>query len=162
MDLIYFSSLLLLDITGCRWDRQWLVVNNKGRAYTQRVEPKLALVEVELPNEAFSEGWEPTNSSYMGKFFVYLLTHTHIYPPPPPFFFTALSVRKILSDMMVASSYTIVKPCNVFSQQRVYLTVRLSSDACFSVYRSFPLWTRLFIRLISLLQNEILIVLFLL
>ena len=153
---------MLLDITGCRWDRQWLVVNNKGRAYTQRVEPKLALVEVELPNEAFSEGWEPTNSSYMGKFFVYLLTHTHIYPPPPPFFFTALSVRKILSDMMVASSYTIVKPCNVFSQQRVYLTVRLSSDACFSVYRSFPLWTRLFIRLISLLQNEILIVLFLL
>ncbi|XP_050257086.1 uncharacterized protein LOC126702432 isoform X2 [Quercus robur] len=51
--------------TGCRWDRQWLVVNNKGRAYTQKVEPKLALVEVELPNEAFSEGWEPTNSSYM-------------------------------------------------------------------------------------------------
>ena len=94
---------MVLDITGCRWDRQWLVVNNKGRAYTQRVEPKLALVEVELPNEAFSEGWEPTNSSYMGKFFVYLFTHTHI-----PFFFTASSVRKILSDMMVASSYTIV------------------------------------------------------
>ncbi|XP_059437115.1 uncharacterized protein LOC132170235 [Corylus avellana] len=51
--------------TGFRWDRQWLVVNSKGRAYTQRVEPKLALVEVELPNEAFSEGWEPTKSSYM-------------------------------------------------------------------------------------------------
>ncbi|KAA8544705.1 hypothetical protein F0562_019448 [Nyssa sinensis] len=51
--------------TGFRWDRQWLVVNSKGRAYTQRVEPKLALVEVELPNEAFSVGWEPTKSSYL-------------------------------------------------------------------------------------------------
>ncbi|KAL2474684.1 Molybdenum cofactor sulfurase family protein [Abeliophyllum distichum] len=51
--------------TGFRWDRQWLVVNSKGRAYTQRVEPKLALVEVELPNEAFSEGWEPTKNSYL-------------------------------------------------------------------------------------------------
>ncbi|XVE63608.1 hypothetical protein DITRI_Ditri07aG0033200 [Diplodiscus trichospermus] len=51
--------------TGFRWDRHWLVVNQKGRAYTQRVEPKLALVEVELPNEAFSEGWEPTKNSYM-------------------------------------------------------------------------------------------------
>lgn len=51
--------------TGFRWDRQWVVVNSKGRACTQRVEPKLALVGVELPNEAFSEGWEPTKSSYM-------------------------------------------------------------------------------------------------
>lgn len=51
--------------TGFRWDRQWLVVNSKGRAYTQRVEPKLALVEVQLPNEAFSEGWEPAKSSYL-------------------------------------------------------------------------------------------------
>ncbi|KAI8546558.1 hypothetical protein RHMOL_Rhmol07G0127800 [Rhododendron molle] len=51
--------------TGFRWDRQWLVVNSKGRAYTQRVEPKLALVQVELPNEAFSEGWVPTKSSYL-------------------------------------------------------------------------------------------------
>ncbi|XVE63605.1 hypothetical protein DITRI_Ditri07aG0033100 [Diplodiscus trichospermus] len=49
--------------TGFRWDRHWLVVNQKGRAYTQRVEPKLALVEVELPNEAFSEAWEPTKNS---------------------------------------------------------------------------------------------------
>lgn len=53
--------------TGFRWDRQWLVVNQRGRAYTQRVEPKLALVEVNLPTEAFSEGWEPTKTSYMGK-----------------------------------------------------------------------------------------------
>ncbi|KAI4332081.1 hypothetical protein L6164_017019 [Bauhinia variegata] len=51
--------------TGFRWDRQWLVVNYKGRAYTQRVEPKLALVQVELPSEAFVEGWEPTIDSYM-------------------------------------------------------------------------------------------------
>lgn len=52
--------------SGFRWDRQWLVVNSKGRAYTQRVEPKLALVEVEMPNGAFDEGWEPTVDSYMG------------------------------------------------------------------------------------------------
>ncbi|KAL5205414.1 hypothetical protein ABZP36_033623 [Zizania latifolia] len=52
--------------TGFRWDRQWLVVNSKGRAYTQRVEPKLALVEVEMPPEAFTEEWQPTPGSYMG------------------------------------------------------------------------------------------------
>ncbi|KAK7289995.1 hypothetical protein RIF29_04084 [Crotalaria pallida] len=51
--------------TGFRWDRQWLVVNSKGRPCTQRVEPKLALVEVELPTEAFDEAWEPTKDSYM-------------------------------------------------------------------------------------------------
>ncbi|KAF6135176.1 hypothetical protein GIB67_035247 [Kingdonia uniflora] len=51
--------------TGFRWDRQWLVVNSKGRAYTQRVEPKLALVEVELPIAAYDEGWEPTVNSYL-------------------------------------------------------------------------------------------------
>ncbi|KAL7210922.1 hypothetical protein ACSBR2_013909 [Camellia fascicularis] len=54
-----------LSSTGFRWDRQWLVVNSKGRAITQRVEPKLALVQVELPSEAFSEGWQPTKSSYL-------------------------------------------------------------------------------------------------
>ncbi|KAL0321457.1 UNVERIFIED_CONTAM: Mitochondrial amidoxime reducing component 2 [Sesamum radiatum] len=51
--------------TGFRWDRQWLVVNSKGRAYTQRNEPKLALVGVELPNEAFSEDWESNKHSYL-------------------------------------------------------------------------------------------------
>ncbi|CAM8940511.1 unnamed protein product [Rhodiola kirilowii] len=51
--------------TGFRWDRQWLVINSKGRAYTQRNEPKLALVQPELPNEAFSEDWQPTETSYM-------------------------------------------------------------------------------------------------
>ncbi|XP_031269583.1 mitochondrial amidoxime reducing component 2 [Pistacia vera] len=51
--------------TGFRWDRQWIIVNQKGRAVTQRNEPKLALVEVELPKEAFLEGWEPTGGSYM-------------------------------------------------------------------------------------------------
>ncbi|CAK9144566.1 unnamed protein product [Ilex paraguariensis] len=58
-------SQAALTSTGFRWDRQWLVVNSKGRAYTQRVEPKLALVEVTLPNEAFSESWEPSKSSYL-------------------------------------------------------------------------------------------------
>ncbi|KAF8025432.1 hypothetical protein BT93_F2306 [Corymbia citriodora subsp. variegata] len=51
--------------TGFRWDRQWLIVNSKGRAYTQRVEPKLALVTVKLPDAAFSEGWLPTANSFM-------------------------------------------------------------------------------------------------
>ncbi|XP_058723421.1 uncharacterized protein LOC131595154 [Vicia villosa] len=50
---------------GFRWDRQWVVVNSKGRACTQRVEPKLALVEVELPPEAFLEHWKPTTDSFM-------------------------------------------------------------------------------------------------
>ncbi|XP_031501425.1 uncharacterized protein LOC116265044 [Nymphaea colorata] len=51
--------------TGFRWDRQWVVVNSKGRAYTQRVEPKLALVEPEFPREAFDEAWEPSCGSYL-------------------------------------------------------------------------------------------------
>ncbi|XP_057971510.1 uncharacterized protein LOC131160155 [Malania oleifera] len=54
-----------LSSTGFRWDREWVVINSKGRACTQRVDPKLALVEVELPKEAFLEGWEPTRSSYL-------------------------------------------------------------------------------------------------
>ncbi|KAK9086091.1 hypothetical protein Sjap_026502 [Stephania japonica] len=54
-----------LSPTGLKWDRQWLVVNSKGRAYTQRVEPKLALVQVELPNEALDEDWVPRQTSYM-------------------------------------------------------------------------------------------------
>lgn len=53
---------------GFQWDRYWLVVNYKGRAYTQRVEPKLALVESELPKEAFLEDWEPKKDSFLGKF----------------------------------------------------------------------------------------------
>lgn len=51
--------------TGFQWDRYWLVVNYKGRAYTQRVEPKLALVESELPKEAFLEDWEPTKDTFL-------------------------------------------------------------------------------------------------
>ncbi|KAL3632327.1 hypothetical protein CASFOL_025311 [Castilleja foliolosa] len=51
--------------TGFRWDRQWVVVNSKGRAITQRVEPKLALVQVELPNQAFSAHWEPNQHSFL-------------------------------------------------------------------------------------------------
>lgn len=42
-----------------------MIVNSKGRMYTQRVEPKLALVEVELPSEVFSESWEPSSNSYL-------------------------------------------------------------------------------------------------
>ncbi|ESW10851.1 hypothetical protein PHAVU_009G243300 [Phaseolus vulgaris] len=51
--------------TGLRWDRQWVVVNSQGRACTQRVDPKLALVEVQLPPEALVEHYQPTNNSYM-------------------------------------------------------------------------------------------------
>ncbi|CAN6211303.1 unnamed protein product [Urochloa humidicola] len=51
--------------TGFRWDRQWMLVNAKGRAVTQRVEPKLALIRVELPPEAFAEDWEPTPDDHM-------------------------------------------------------------------------------------------------
>ncbi|KAL5080401.1 hypothetical protein RYX36_008822, partial [Vicia faba] len=47
------------------WDQQWVVMNSKGRARTQRVEPKLALVEVQLPPEAFLEHWEPTTDFFM-------------------------------------------------------------------------------------------------
>ena len=43
-----------------------MVVNAKGRAYTQRVEPKLALVQVELPLEAFAEDWQLTPDDHMG------------------------------------------------------------------------------------------------
>ncbi|XP_020705307.1 mitochondrial amidoxime-reducing component 1 isoform X2 [Dendrobium catenatum] len=51
--------------TGFRWDRQWMVVNSNGRALTQRVEPKLALVEPELPPDALDVNWMPSDSSYM-------------------------------------------------------------------------------------------------
>ncbi|KMT05901.1 hypothetical protein BVRB_7g165590 [Beta vulgaris subsp. vulgaris] len=51
--------------TGFRWDRQWMVVNANGRMISQRVEPKLALIELELPHEAFSESWEPSSDSCM-------------------------------------------------------------------------------------------------
>lgn len=64
----YMPYSFVLGYAGFRWDRNWLVVNYKGRAYTQRVEPKLALVEVGLPREAFLDGWEPAETSYnMGK-----------------------------------------------------------------------------------------------
>lgn len=44
-----------------------MVVNSKGRAYTQRNEPKLALVRTEFPAEAFMEDYEPTKTSCLGK-----------------------------------------------------------------------------------------------
>lgn len=42
-----------------------MLVNSKGRAYTQRVEPRLALVEVEMPPEAFAEDWQPAPDDHM-------------------------------------------------------------------------------------------------
>ncbi|RLM85691.1 mitochondrial amidoxime reducing component 2-like [Panicum miliaceum] len=51
--------------TGFRWDRQWMVVNDKGRAVTQRVEPSLALVGADMPPEAFAaEDWQPAPDSH--------------------------------------------------------------------------------------------------
>lgn len=58
-------SQAALTSNGLRWDRLWLIVNSKGRMYTQRVEPRLALIQVELPAEAFSPGWEPDKSSVL-------------------------------------------------------------------------------------------------
>ncbi|KAL8262269.1 hypothetical protein R6Q59_026318 [Mikania micrantha] len=54
-----------LSPTGFVWDRHWVVINSKGRGCTQRVEPRLALVQVELPMEAFSLGWEPNKASHL-------------------------------------------------------------------------------------------------
>ncbi|KZV47720.1 MOSC domain-containing protein 2, mitochondrial-like [Dorcoceras hygrometricum] len=51
--------------TGFKWDRQWMIVNSKGRAITQRVEPKLALVKVFLPDEAFYEDWQSDSNSFL-------------------------------------------------------------------------------------------------
>ncbi|KAK9725522.1 hypothetical protein RND81_05G150500 [Saponaria officinalis] len=42
-----------------------MIVNENGRMYTQRVQPKLALVEVELPSAAFSVDLVPSSNSYM-------------------------------------------------------------------------------------------------
>ncbi|XP_044983835.1 uncharacterized protein LOC123450826 [Hordeum vulgare subsp. vulgare] len=53
--------------TGFRWDQKWLVVNAKGRALMQRVEPKMALVEVELPPAAFDEDWQPAPDSCLAR-----------------------------------------------------------------------------------------------
>uniref|UniRef100_A0A0D3HA15 MOSC domain-containing protein n=2 Tax=Oryza TaxID=4527 RepID=A0A0D3HA15_9ORYZ len=68
LEIWEFSSIYLMDElgwAGLRWDRQWLVMNSAGRAFTQRVEPKLALIEVEMPQEAFTEEWQPTPDSHM-------------------------------------------------------------------------------------------------
>jgi hypothetical protein len=43
-----------------------MLVNSKGRGCTQRVEPKLALIQVELPPGAFAEDWQPTPDDHMG------------------------------------------------------------------------------------------------
>ncbi|KAL3616643.1 hypothetical protein CASFOL_039037 [Castilleja foliolosa] len=52
--------------TGLRWDRLWMVVNaESGRMFTQRVAPKLALVQSELPLGAFSPSWKPNKASFL-------------------------------------------------------------------------------------------------
>ena len=59
------SRTLILARAGFRWDRQWMVVNTKGRAVTQRVEPSLALVEADMPPEDFAvEDWQPAPDSH--------------------------------------------------------------------------------------------------
>lgn len=47
-----------LSSTGFKWDRTWVIVNSKGRMLTQRIEPRLALVEVHLSNEALNGQWD--------------------------------------------------------------------------------------------------------
>lgn len=71
----------MFEYAGFRWDRNWMIVNEKGRAYSQRNEPKLALIHVEMPIEAFLEDWEPTQTSYMGKvpLIKYLICFCYLY-----------------------------------------------------------------------------------
>jgi len=57
-----------------------MVVNSKGRACTIRVEPRFALIDVELPPEAFLEHWEPTTDSFMGIFHFSYAPSKHIIP----------------------------------------------------------------------------------
>jgi uncharacterized protein YcbX len=45
--------------TGFQWDRQWMLVNERGRFITQRTEPKIALVKVSLPPEVLHDSWGP-------------------------------------------------------------------------------------------------------
>ncbi|GFP92957.1 putative late blight resistance protein homolog r1a-6 [Phtheirospermum japonicum] len=55
------------DEVRLRWDRLWMVVNaQSGRMFTQRVAPKLALVQVDLPLDAFSPSWKPNKTSFLG------------------------------------------------------------------------------------------------
>lgn len=63
----YLIFMCVIGWLGFRWDRNWLIVNSKGRGLTQRVEPKLSLIEVEMPKHAFAQDWEPDNNSNMGK-----------------------------------------------------------------------------------------------
>ncbi|KAL3616644.1 hypothetical protein CASFOL_039038 [Castilleja foliolosa] len=51
---------------GLRWDRLWMVVNAEtGRMFSQRVAPKLALVQTELPLDASSPSWKPNKTSFL-------------------------------------------------------------------------------------------------
>jgi hypothetical protein len=45
--------------TGFQWDRQWVLVNERGRFITQRPEPKIALVKVSLPPEVLHDSSGP-------------------------------------------------------------------------------------------------------
>lgn len=77
---------------GFRWDRNWLIVNSKGRGLTQRVEPKLSLIDVEMPEHAFAEGWEPDKSSNMGKIVFFLLSTSEFSFMKIPFFSSLFTV----------------------------------------------------------------------
>ncbi|PWA49488.1 amidoxime reducing component [Artemisia annua] len=46
-------------------DCHWVAVNSKGKGGTQRVKPTLALIQVELPTEAFSLGFGAHQFSYI-------------------------------------------------------------------------------------------------
>jgi uncharacterized protein YcbX len=52
-------SNAFISSTGFQWDRQWVLVNERGRFITQRQEPKLALVKVSLPPEVLHDSWGP-------------------------------------------------------------------------------------------------------
>ncbi|KAL2634560.1 hypothetical protein R1flu_006039 [Riccia fluitans] len=52
-------STATLSPTGLCWDRQWMIVNSKGKFVTQRELPILATIEVYLPVEALDHNWSP-------------------------------------------------------------------------------------------------------
>eukprot|EP00850_Spirogloea_muscicola_P015328 SM000116S24249 [mRNA] locus=s116:408819:411005:+ [translate_table: standard] len=52
-----------LATSGFAWDRQWMVVNERGRMRTQRTDPALALVRPALPQLALDDAWAPLDAT---------------------------------------------------------------------------------------------------
>ncbi|KAL8463705.1 hypothetical protein ACS0TY_034379 [Phlomoides rotata] len=60
------KSIMVYPIKSCRGiSISQAPLTSNGRVYTQRVEPTLALIEVELTAEAFSPDWQPNTTSFL-------------------------------------------------------------------------------------------------